>query len=103
MSLANLTTTVEIAWQNQRGCDRDCTVEVEYTFDGEDIAILKTNIVGHCDLGDYAFDELVWEAVNLVADDEYEAWLNDRADDEGEYRYGQMLDAQLDAIDRAFA
>lgn len=103
MPIATLNTSVVIAWENQRGCDRDCLVEVEYTFDGEDIEILKTNIVGACDLGDHQFDELVWEAVNEGADDAYSEWLADRDDDEGEYRYGLMLDRQLEAIEQAFA
>ena len=78
---ANLSTTVTLSWVNRRGCDRDCEVNVDYTFDGgDDLRIKASEIVGDCDLGEWAFDELLWEAVMDRAVEAYPEWLADRDD-----------------------
>jgi hypothetical protein len=80
MALAKLNTTVTIHWINHRGCERDCDVEVSYTYDRDDLRIVETRTLGDCPLSDGEFDELVWEAVSENANAEYDEWLADYAD-----------------------
>lgn len=78
---ANLFTRIDLDWIDPRGCDRECEVEVDYTFDGETLHIVKTNPIGSVSgIGEWDFDELVWEAVNEVADEAYAEWLADYGD-----------------------
>lgn len=67
---APLTARVIITWVNARGCDRDCEVEVDYTFNGNDLTIISDRALTESELpSDY--DELVYDAVWDVADDEF--------------------------------
>lgn len=77
---AKLHTTVTLTWENRRGCDRDCTVDVAYLFDGEDLRIVETHIVGSDDIDDETFDELLHDAVMEVAPEAFAEWQADRAD-----------------------
>lgn len=79
-NLAKLNTTVTLTWENRRGCDRDCTVDVAYTFDGTELRIVETHIVGSDDIDDETFDELLHDAVMEVAPEAYAEWQADRAD-----------------------
>lgn len=72
---AKLETSVNLAWEDRKGCDRDCTVEVTYTYDGSDLRIIAAR--NDSDLGDWEFDELLYEAVSEVADEQYAEWLAD--------------------------
>lgn len=83
MATATLTATVTVAWQCQRGFDHDATVDVTYTFDGgDDVRVLSSSVAYGDPVGisDWDFDELVWEAVNERADEDYCEWLADNAD-----------------------
>ena len=87
---AKLFTTVSIEWSDFRGRDCGCDVEVDYTFDGEDLRIIKTKFIGSVDTGydGDMLDELVWEAVNDEADESYGEWLADL----GDWQYEQARD-----------
>ena len=77
--MATLETTVNIKWVNHKGCDRDCDVEVEYDFDGDDhLEIIKARTVGSCDLSSWEFDEAVHEAVADEAPEAFAEWLAER-------------------------
>jgi hypothetical protein len=86
---AHLTATVMIEWQDYRGNDRECEVEVGYTYDGDDLNIGKCNYLGSVEtIGDDELDELIYEAVADLADDAYAEWqaeygeyLRDAAED----------------------
>lgn len=81
MATAHLSTTVNVCWETPRHAERDCDVEVDYTFDGDDLRITGTRFIGSVDgIGEYELDELVWEAVNEQADEAYSEWLSDRGD-----------------------
>ena len=81
MATATLKTTVNVCWETPRHHERDCDVEVDYTFDGDDLRIIGTRFLGSTDgIGEWELDELVWEAVSEDADQEYAEWLADRVD-----------------------
>lgn len=89
MPTANLFTTVSICWETPAGYERDCDVEVDYTFDGEDLRIIKAKPIGTpSGVGEWEFDELVWEAVNQEADQAYAEWEAER----GEYLFDLARD-----------
>lgn len=76
MTTATLNTTATVLWTDQRGCDRDVEVNVRYSFDGDDdLRILSSELLGPCDMGDWEFDEALWEVVMDKAVDAYPEWL----------------------------
>lgn len=77
---AKLNTTVTLTWENRRGCDRDCTVDASYTFDGSDLRIVDINIVGSDDLDDETFDDLLFDALWEVAPEAYAEYQAERAE-----------------------
>lgn len=87
---AKLSGTVTINWTTQRGVERDCDVEVEYTFDGkDDLRIISARPLWDVNgIGDRDFDELVDAAVFDLAHDAYGEWEADY----GDYLYEQRRD-----------
>ena len=86
---ANLFTTVTLEWQDERGRYHDAEVEVDYTYDGEDLNIVKTRPIGDTDsLDDDWYDEQVWESVSEYADEAYAEWQADY----GDWLYEQAKD-----------
>jgi hypothetical protein len=87
---SKLFTTVTICWIDRRGTERDCDVEVGYTFDGEDMNVASSRAIGydHDDIPD--FDELVWQATNKRADEAYAEWQAEY----GEYLRDQQIDRE---------
>jgi glycerate-2-kinase len=79
MVTATLQTTVQIEWQDYRGRDRECELEVTYTFDGDDLRIVSYAAPVDGYDGDM-IDGLVWDAVTEQADEAFAEWLNDRDD-----------------------
>jgi hypothetical protein len=85
---ANLFATVSLSWLDRKGNDRDCDIEVDYTFDGETLKITKA-IAFDVDPDNIPdFDEALWDAVMEQADEayaedqaEYGEWLSDQAED----------------------
>ena len=74
-------TTVIIAFEDTRGYDCDCEVNVDYTFDGDDdLRIIRSECLSDCDISDCELDELIWEATMDKAIDAYPEWLADYAD-----------------------
>ena len=80
MATAKLSTTVIVAWEDRRGCDRDVEANVDYTFDGDDLRILSSELLGPCDMGAWELDEAIWEATMDKAIDAYPEWLADYHD-----------------------
>jgi len=86
---ANLFTTVTLEWQDERGRYHDAEVEVDYTYDGEDLNIVKIEALGNTDsIDDDDFDNQVWEAVSECADEAYAEWFADY----GDWLYEQAKD-----------
>lgn len=87
---SNLSTTVVIYWTTHQGYERDCEVEVDYLYDGDEAQILSSTIIGSCGIADTdSFDEQLYEAVEAVAPEQYAEWLAD---------YGEYLrDCREDA------
>lgn len=77
---ATLSGTVLIAFEDRRGRDCDCEVNVDYTFDGDDLRIISSELLGPANISDWELDELIWEAAYDHALDSYPEWLADRAD-----------------------
>lgn len=78
--VANLTTRVNLCWSDLRGHDRETEIEVEYTFDGDDLRLgAQTVLSGTAPEADW-FDDMVHDAVAEVCDEEYAEWLADFAD-----------------------
>ena len=80
MPTLTLESTVNVSWEDRKGCDRDCDVEVKYTYDGaDDLRILSGSCIGDdSSIGQWEFDELLHEAVLEVAGDAYDTWLADQ-------------------------
>lgn len=79
---AHITCTVHVQYTDNRGRDCDATVDVDYTFDGEDDVQIQgqRTVEGGEGIGDWEFDELVWEAVSDRARDDYNEWYHERAE-----------------------
>jgi hypothetical protein len=77
---ANLTTRVNLCWTNQRGHERETEVEVEYTYDGDDLRIVAQTLLAGTDPETDWFDDMVFDAVAEVCDEQYAEWLADFAD-----------------------
>lgn len=90
---AHLSTTVTVYWTD-RNHERDCEVEVDYTYDGETLTIKKSLALGDTDsCDDDWYDEQIWEGVGEIADEAYAEWLAE---------YGEYLrDADNDRKDTA--
>lgn len=74
--------TVMLEWQDERGRYHEAEVEVDYTYNGEDLNIISTRPLTSTDsIGDDDFDDQVWEAVTDLADEAYAEWEADH----GEY------------------
>lgn len=92
MATATFSATVLIAFEDRRGHECDCEVNVEYTFDGkDDLRILSSELLGPANISDWELDELIWEAAFDHAFDAYPEWLAERED----YRREGMIDAGL--------
>lgn len=90
---AKLSTSATLEWQDERCRQHECEVEIDYTFDGEDVKITGLNWLGNSDsLDDYTADEMIHDAVMDVAPEAYAEWLAE---------YGEYL-ADL-ASDRGLA
>ena len=76
--IATLTGTVLVAFEDRRGHDCDCEVNVDYTFDGDDLRILKSEVLGPANISDWEMDELIWDAAYDHALDHYPEWLAER-------------------------
>lgn len=89
---AKLSGTVLIAFEDRRGHDCDCEVNVEYTYDGEDdLRILSSELLTPANISDWELDELIHEAAFDHAVDAYPEWLADYQDTRRE----GMIDAGL--------
>ncbi len=98
MLTATLFSTVNVGWVDDRGRERDCDVEVDYTFDSDELKITGTSLIGSASgIGEYEFDELVWEAVNAVADEAYGEWLADRGDYMADMRADRAAESYIPA------
>ena len=70
--------TVMLEWQDERGRYHEAEVEVDYTYNGEDLNIINTRPLTSTDsIGDDDFDDQVWEAVTDLADEAYAEWEAD--------------------------
>lgn len=75
---ANLSTSTTVYWSDERGRERECEIEIDYTFDGESIKLGKRNYLGICDsMDDDDLDNQLWEAVEEVCEEAYAEWLAD--------------------------
>jgi hypothetical protein len=91
-STAKFSATVLIAFEDRRGNDCDCEVNVDYTFDGEDdLRILSSELLGPANISEWELDELIWEAAFDHALEAYPEWQAEYAD----YRREGMIDAGL--------
>lgn len=74
---ANLFATVNVSWCD-RHWERECEVEVDYTYDGEVLKIGKCSFLGNTDSADDDdLENQIWEAVEQVCDEAYAEWLAD--------------------------
>ena len=91
---ANLFTTVAISYEDFRGYEREAQVEVDYTYDGETLTIVKEYYLDQpTGIGEGDFDELVYEAVEEEAPEAYAEWLADY----GDWLYEQAQDRRIAA------
>ena len=78
MKTATLTSDVTVHWTGRRGQEREADVTARYTYDGLNIVLLDYRAsVDDCEGDDFA--ELVYDAIERVADDHYQDWLADQA------------------------
>jgi len=85
---AHLSTTLTVYWTD-RSHERECEVEVDYTYDGETLKIIKSQALGNTDsCDDDWYDEQLWEGVSEVCDEAYADWCADY----GDYLYEQARD-----------
>ena len=87
---ANLFTTVILNYEDHRGYERETQVEVDYTFDGEELNIVKTHCLDDWDDSAGDFFDLVFEAVEEEAAEAYAEWRADY----GEWLYEQAQDRE---------
>lgn len=91
---ANLFTRVIIDWVSPGGYEREVEVEVDYTFDGDELRITKTVLLGMAiGIGEWELEEAVWEAVSDQADEAYAEWVQDY----GDYLYEQAIERRAAA------
>lgn len=85
---ANLYTECVIGWEH-RGYDREALVEVDYTYDGEELTITKWTTSDSLNgIDDDTLLDDIYEQVERDAASEYAEWLGDY----GDYLYEQALD-----------
>jgi hypothetical protein len=79
MLTATINTTLDIGWQTPRGVETDAVADVCYTFDGgNNLQIIEWRVTNDSGIGPHALLELIYEAVEAVADEEYAEWLADQ-------------------------
>ena len=79
MLTATINTTLDIGWQTPRGYETDAVADVCYTFDGgNNLQIIEWRVTNDSGIGPHALLELIYEAVEAVADEEYAEWLADQ-------------------------
>lgn len=66
-----LSGTVLIHFEDRRGNACDCEVNVNYTFDGNDLRIVSSELLGPADIGSWELNKLIWEAAFDHALDNY--------------------------------
>ena len=85
MATATLNTTVNVMWEDYKGVEHDCDVDVTYTYNGaDDLQVLAADAQGEpYGIDERSFDDLVDQAVFERADDDYADWLSgqDGSDD----------------------
>ena len=87
---AKLSASLTICWETERGYDRDAEVEVDYTFDGEDIEISKWE-ANTDELSDDEIDDLIMEQLEDIAPEAYAEWLAEL----GDWQHEQARDRKL--------
>ena len=85
---ANLFTTVVLNYEDHRGYERETQVEVDYTFDGDELTIVKTHCLDAWDDSAGDFFDMVYEAVEEEASEAYAEYMADY----GEWLYEQDMD-----------
>jgi len=93
---AHLSATINVCWEDARHVERDTDVEVEFTYDGDDLNITKQTAIGSVTgIGEWEFDDLVWDAVCAVADEAYAEHMADLADMRAEAAYEARCERAL--------
>ncbi len=79
---ASLFAFITVEYQSHTGRDYSVDCEVDYTFDGNDLNITNVAPLGgnDWDINTDWFDELVLDAINDRADDDYAEWLADQGE-----------------------
>lgn len=74
-----LNRTVSVTYIGWRDREHEVTVDVTYTYDGDEVCITNQMVreVPH-GISDSMFDELVYEVVSEGADEDYADWLADQ-------------------------
>lgn len=89
---ATLSATVLIAFEDRRGNDCDCEVNVTYKYDGAgELQIMSSEPLSPCNISDWELDELIYEAALDHAIDAYPEWLAEY----GEYLRDNRRDREL--------
>ena len=75
--------TVHVMWEDHKHVERECDVEVEFTYSGSnDLEMLSAQIVGEHDepygISERMFDALVDDATLEIAPEVYQDWLSDQ-------------------------
>lgn len=91
---ATLYATVSIDYTDNTGRECQHDAEVTYTYDGDELRIIKAECDAFNGWDDDIADELIWEAIAELADEAYAEWLDDR----GEY----LNDCRADRVAESY-
>lgn len=66
--------TVLIYFVDRRGRECDCEVNVDYTFDGDNLRLISSELLGPADIGSWELNQLIWDAAFEHALDNYDGF-----------------------------